>query len=699
MGQKNNEKAKALIENNEREIIELLNGISQSVLNEVEVKRPVIKTNDNFDVLELRAKSYLLAKIEAEVNEMGYILYISENDEIKDATAGKKYNIFLSDYNNVYCKIDLLQYKHDIRDGKIVEATYWENILVTIDGVSLKKHKEVVEYIIEYIAISSSCRNFFVITYDTIGWEYRIVDNYKGWIFKYDHIFSSAFPPIRGRINLQYKDLFGTNSKLSDNEITEKKADWLVFTQQLLNHKHVEDCVLLGAGISGLIRQLLGRQKELGINLNVCGSPASGKTTICQFILSIFGSSELLEGSFVDTDNAREYIRSMRPVLPYVFDDRLLKDYEKSESRVASSFIFDIFREYNGATKERLGKQYEEQSGKPTYSALISSSVKSALQILLDQSAIGKEDVGQYRRFIEIYAKDSQDGVLFECIEEVNTASDFAKKYYGLGIEVIINYMLMKINNDSEVDYIGDRFNEIRDKYSEQIKNENLQGYRGDLMASVNKFSLIILSYQILRESILWCLETEYNTPNCEMGADRADEIFEFLKRNLIDKYKKKRDYEKRTDAGKRVYDYICDNQDYFIRNDSKLSHKEMVEMIEKEKQNGKYYIGYYTINASTVTVFTFEKYGIHHLWFLEKIPSASDIVNFIKEIDKLEICSAGELKNMLNKRFGIKSNMVSYNNKIVGRAFNEDEKKRYLRKFLDIFSVYQENMEEEEEN
>ena len=134
---------------------------------------------------------------------------------------------------------------------------------------------------------------------------------------------------------------------MSDNEITEKKADWLVFTQQLLNHKHVEDCVLLGAGISGLIRQLLGRQKELGINLNICGSPASGKTTICQFILSIFGASELLEGSFVDTDNAREYIRSMRPVLPYVFDDRLLKDYEKSESRVASSFIFDIFREYN----------------------------------------------------------------------------------------------------------------------------------------------------------------------------------------------------------------------------------------------------------------------------------------------------------------------------------------------------------------
>ena len=35
--------------------------------------------------------------------------------------------------------------------------------------------------------------------------------------------------------------------------------------------------------------------------------------------------------------------------------------------------------------------------------------------------------------------------------------------------------MLMKINNDSEVDYIGDRFNEIRDKYSEQIKNENKQ--------------------------------------------------------------------------------------------------------------------------------------------------------------------------------------------------------------------------------
>lgn len=155
----------------------------------------------------------------------------------------------------------------------------------------------------------------------------------------------------------------------------------------------------IGAGISGVFRQILNSSKERNINLNIFGSPGTGKTTVTDFVLSIFGKTEDLQGRFFDTDNAAEVIRAQRAVRPYVVDGRMLKLRGKSETAKGNELLIAIFREYDGSVKERLGKQYEETSGQKTYLPVISSSVEPMLDTFFSE---GIYDYGQYRRFIEI---------------------------------------------------------------------------------------------------------------------------------------------------------------------------------------------------------------------------------------------------------------------------------------------------------
>lgn len=695
------------------------NRFEQSVIAQSVDSKPIIRANCKFYVEDKYEIFQRISSIEDDIYSNGYEVKVYENIEVTNIEDRDEYKFFirLEDRNGAYFVVELYNYKRMLTGEGFNEADYWRDKLDRISGISSSKHAGIARDIADYLALVIDRREFYYLQYKKIGWEKRFYDNYSGWIFKYDHIYSAVNPTIRGRVDAKRSYLYGTNplSNADEDDRNSIQEAWVIFTQQLLDHKHVEDCVILGAGISGLIRQHLGRYKELGINMNICGKPASGKTTIGQFLLGIFGPAEELEGSFIDTDNAREVIRSERPVLPYVFDDRLLKDYDKPRDKAEVSFIFDIFREYNGGTKERLGKQWEEISGEPTYSPMISSSVDSALDLLLSASRKGRDDVGQYRRFIEIYAKDSDDAILFENAEEANIAMEFAKKDYGYGIEVIANYMVELLDQkekraqglNDEANIIVDRFNDIRDRLINNINHENIQDFTSDLRASVNKFALIILSYQILKESLDNYISTHFygmDTDESEIKKndkqkypvhsykDRSDEIYEFLKNNLIEKYIKKRHAENKQYRGKMVYDYVMSNNSYFIEKGN-ISHKSIGEIIENSKKQGKIIVGYYYIENYTITVYTFQRYGIHHLWSLPKLPKIEEVVKQISEID-----NGADMEKLVRERYNLSKKDISRNNKDFIRSNDTGgENLNPIRKFVGAITEYDMDNKEEE--
>ena len=203
--------------------------------------------------------------------------------------------------------------------------------------------------------------------------------------------------------------------------------------------------MFLGAGISGLLRQLLPFTKETNININIKGEPATGKSTIGHYILAIFGNPEMLEGSFSDTENAVETKRTQRPVLPYILDDRMLSMADQSEKMQKQKILLDVFREYEGKSKERLGKQYKDDSGNRTYGPVISSSVKSMMELLLQS-----EDLGQFRRFMEFDIGSKKSQLLFSDAEEAKKTEELAYKNYGYGVGIIVDYMLALLNGELE---------------------------------------------------------------------------------------------------------------------------------------------------------------------------------------------------------------------------------------------------------
>ncbi len=685
---------------------EVFGKLEQAISSQASNSKPIIRANCNFDDADGLVVFQNICSIEEDIYTKGYEVKVYENIEVTNIEDKDELKFFikLEDRNGAYFVVELNEYKHKLTDDIFDEVDYWRDKLDRIAGISSTQHTSIARNIADYLALVIDRREFYYLKYKKIGWEQRFYDHYYGWIFKYDRIYSVE-SSIRGRVDSRCSYIYGTNplSNYDDEEIKGIQEAWVMFTQHLLNHDHVEDCVLLGAGISGLIRQHLGRYKELGINMNICGKPASGKTTIGQFILGIFGPAEELEGSYIDTDNAREVIRSERPVLPYIFDDRLLKDYDKPRDKAEVSFIFDIFREYNGGTKERLGKQWEDISGEPTFSPLISSSVDSAMDMLLSQSRKGREDVGQYRRFIEIYAKDADDAILFENAEEANIAMEFAKKDYGYGIEIIANYMVKLIDDNKELDetqntnnnIIVKRFNELRDRYIERIKNNNIQDFTNDLRASVNKFTLIILSYQILRESLHDYYSLLYNySEDYEIirGKDRSDEIFEFLENNLIDKFTRKRHAENKQNVGKTVYEYVLNNSSYFYNNANALSNKDMIDLLEDEKKKGKVYAGYYSIANQRIEVITQQKYGIHHIWGMSRLPKIEEVVKLISDIDK-----GAKLEDLLKDRFNLTKKDISNNNKEYKRSNTGGANPTEIRIFKGAITEYDTSDSDEE--
>ncbi|MBD5508804.1 MAG: DUF927 domain-containing protein [Lachnospiraceae bacterium] len=671
------------------------------------------KSNKDY-ISKLQEVYDILEDIQKNLDKYEYSVKIYEDLDCEDVDKQNRYYIRISKFNKIYSEINLIAYENSIKDFEFDEEGYIENIVCKIEGYSSEKTKIIARYIVEYISNLIYFKTFYYITYSKIGWEYHNGDR-NSWIFKYDQLYSRLLF-LKGEIKKDYeyglncssndinidrkkdietileKYISSSNSnktyELSNDQIKQIKEEltkfndyrWVITTKDLISN-HAYCALILGAGISGLIRQLLHYTKETNININICGKPASGKSTISHYLLGIFGNPEVLEGSFTDTDNSIEFNRVKRPVLPYVLDERMLKIETASENVKRQKVFMEIFREYEGKVKERLGKQYEEFSGERTYGPVISSSVDSMMDILYTF----ENNVGQYRRFIELYVEDRDKKLLFSDSEEAERIEKTAYDCYGYGIRIIVDYMLYILNEDINVDsddsddsdidindYIRnktsltqrfDKLNiEIKDKLKEKEKNEKV----GDLTSSSKRFALIVLSYQILKESLEFYMDNFYDIGDSEKEnnisilraleidkdnkngdiKDLSDEIIDILIENLILKMSHLEFSRNMND--KALYEYIKTHNQFF-KESKRVDLEKAQELIESKGS----ILGYYTRdNNNNYILYTLQDYQLDMFWYMDSIPEPHIIKEYIEYVEDLKQKNNGKYDREKNKQY-----------------------------------------------
>ncbi len=422
-----------------------------------------------------------IEQLEIKLEEYGICVEFYEDLDIKDVSKGHKYYFRIYDVNNCFTEIDALEYRNVVLDSGKSEVDYIVEKLFKLLGLKVQADVlKISEYITEYISYVYYFAEQQYKVYENIGWD--IYNNEL--IFKYDRIYKKDEEEIRSAC---ISDIAG---KLVNEYSEEIKANWRDKFAKLMNSSIVARIVISSA-CTGLVRSLMPYNKETNINMNIVGEPGSGKSSLCQFALSIFGNPQALEGSFIDKDNAMEVIRVKRPVIPYILDDRLLKIDTGSEKAKSRELLFDVFREYEGKVTERIGGTYKELSGKRTTAPIISSSVESMLKVLKESG----KDLGQYRRFIELELKRAE--IFDDSSSTVDEYHTLSYQNYGIGVQYIVNYIL-----SVGVTFLDELYscivNDITAKLDEKAKEVNIRG----LSASASRFALIATTYVIIREAI-----------------------------------------------------------------------------------------------------------------------------------------------------------------------------------------------------
>lgn len=614
-------------------------------------------------------------ELDRKLKEYKYHVAVYEDLECTNVTDDNRYYIRISKDNRIYVDIDLLKYEEDIKDFSFDEQAFIENKICRIEGSNSTRTKIIAGYIADYIAHIMYFREFYTLKYKKIGWDYYEWDA-NGWIFKYDKIYSKLGllkgeacencaegldikgemvdieQAIANEVVLDQTNLEENVKELSKEEKRDliyklygKEFEWIGFTRKLIN-THPYDALILGAGISGIVRQLLPYTKETNININIVGAPASGKSTICHYLLGIFGNPVKIEGSFIDTANSMEQVRIKRPVLPYVLDERMLRIEGSSEKEKAHTVLMDIFREYEGKVKERLGKQYEESSGERTFGPIISSSVKCMMDYVFEA-----DDLGQYRRFIEFDIGNPNSKVLFDDDKQARKAETIAYHNYGYGIRIIIDYMLEILEDcDKDANVIYDRFIALDEKIKKKLtkRQEEEKDEKVKFLASSSeRFALIVLSYQILREALNYYdqkmfenmgegwsqeLSDEFNS----VDLDNTDTIIELLINNLVLKMKKTK---QKADVSieNNLYTYILHNSEYFFNKSNCRYPKEAATTIFDNKDK---YLGFVEIKDNEIELTTIMLYQLDQFWAMDIIPEPKEILRYIKEVDEQGISS-----------------------------------------------------------
>lgn len=482
-----------------QKFIELFNQVQQSFNNKVSEDTPGFRLYNDVKTSEISLEALTEAKrLFEELLGNEYRVEVVEDLDIINVTSDERYTVRIKNINsNVEYRYSLAKFREQLLDYSFEPDTFIIDILKRIEGAKGNTElKEIKDNILDYLSYAIHYKELFRSEYSTIGWDRYSFDN-KTRIFKYNYIMSDN-ENIKGLIKGKYRDLYATSVDMLNEGLEE---NWRSFTIHLMNN-HLYDSLIFAVGISGMIRQILTFTKETNLNVNVCGQPGSGKSTIGHYILSFFGSPTLLEGSSIDTENASEKIRAERPVLPYVLDERMLRFFADSDTKKKTELLLEVFREYEGKEKERLGKQYEDSAGQRIYGPIISSSVESMLETLLQTG----DDLGQYRRFIEFNIGKAEDEVLFNS-EEAVKAEEIANSSYGYGVRYIAEYMLYRFKTDDN--YFANQFREITELIKNRIEAEQGLYKMKGLTSSSMRFALIILSYRVLRESIVYSLYAE----------------------------------------------------------------------------------------------------------------------------------------------------------------------------------------------
>lgn len=439
------------------------------------------------------------------LEKWGLNVNVYEDIDIKDASKKSKFYIRISNIDKCYVDIDLFEYRDIVLNYDYFESEYIFKRLEKILGIGTEEFSAVCNEISDYLSEVCYDKERQVKAYSELGW-----DTYDGKrIFKYDKIYSDlGQPEIVSECNSEVAEF------LSDKDYSlEKLEGWLEYTGALINYSDT-DALIISTACTGIIRQLLPYTKETNINMNIVGQRASGKSTICHFALSLFGDPSVLEGSFTDTDNAMEMLRSKRPILPYILDERMLKFEGSSDNARRQGILLGIFREYEGKAKEKLAGQGKELSGKRTYGPIMSTSVEPMLDMLLK----GRDrDIGQYRRFIELEVEASE---LFDGALMAEETEEVAYTCYGYGIEVLIRYIFSCFHNNVKIgikgeeskykiideyneNYIADLYNQISECVGiilDQV--EWKQELKGMLRSSAKRFALIITAFEVLSEAV-----------------------------------------------------------------------------------------------------------------------------------------------------------------------------------------------------
>ena len=482
-----------------QKFIELFNQVQQSLSGKISEDTPGFRLYNDVKTSEISLEALTEAKrLFEELLGNEYRVEVVEDLDIINVTSDERYTIRIKNINsNVEYRYSLAKFREQLLDYSFEPDTFIIDILKRIEGAKGNIELKVIkDDILDYLSYAIHYKELFRSEYSTIGWDRYSFDN-KTRIFKYNYIMSDN-ENIKGLIKGKYRDLYAPSVDLLNEGLEE---NWRSFTIHLMNN-HLYDSLMFAVGISGMIRQILTFTKETNLNVNVCGQPGSGKSTIGHYILSFFGSPTLLEGSSIDTENASEKIRAERPVLPYVLDERMLRFFADSDTKKQTELLLEVFREYEGKEKERLGKQYEDSAGQRIYGPIISSSVESMLETLLQTG----DDLGQYRRFIEFNISKAEDEVLFNA-EEAVKAEEIANSSYGYGIRYIAEYMLYRFKTDDN--YFTNQFREITELIKNRIETEQGLYKMKGLTSSSMRFALIVLSYRVIRESIVYSLYAE----------------------------------------------------------------------------------------------------------------------------------------------------------------------------------------------
>lgn len=453
----------------------------------------------------------ILDKFKQELYNYGFTVEVLEDIDLTDVTTASKFVIRIT-YHNSYIDIDYFKYREICLDYTANEVVFISECIEKLVGNT--RDSKLPEYIVGYLSYVCHFKEAQSKVYNIIGWStYE-----ETTIFKYDGIYSNT--GIGGRCIAGYAEALQPEKFDEDDE-----ALWLGALIKVLNDSATAS-LIISAGISGIFRQMLPYTKETNINMNIQGERGCGKSTICHFLLSFFGNPEYLEGSFTDTDNAMEIIRAQRPIMPYVLDERMLKVEGVSADNKRKTLLLDIFREYEGRIKERAGKQYDDLSGKRTYSPIISSSVEPMLNIVLDNT-----DLGQFRRFIEINLDGQElfqgDRKYAEAIEDVSYTC------YGYGIQLLLTYIFE--NNLEDGAEIKRTFDKLTEEIGAILKATEERNQVKGLTSSTKRFALILLSYNMLISALKYRFEWDKDINIL----DRQDDILGHLVINIVKKMKK----------------------------------------------------------------------------------------------------------------------------------------------------------------